>query len=70
MREEGSLTLNRSSVRCASIHRKIGTHVTKVYVLLSVFYYRRLLLHLNRKSLTLDQWSKEQVDVCNKHMNR
>lgn len=32
-------------VRCASIHRKIGTHVTKV------------------KSLTLDQWSKEQVET-------
>ncbi|EJD05324.1 ArfGap-domain-containing protein [Fomitiporia mediterranea MF3/22] len=31
-------------VRCASIHRKIGTHVTKV------------------KSLTLDDWSKEQVE--------
>ncbi|KAH8112245.1 ArfGap-domain-containing protein [Phellopilus nigrolimitatus] len=31
-------------VRCASIHRKIGTHVTKV------------------KSLTLDSWSKEQVE--------
>ncbi|KAF5350682.1 hypothetical protein D9756_008690 [Leucocoprinus leucothites] len=31
-------------VSCASIHRKIGTHITKV------------------KSLTLDSWTKEQVD--------
>nr|GAT50156.1 ARF GAP-like zinc finger-containing protein [Mycena chlorophos] len=31
-------------VNCASIHRKIGTHVSKV------------------KSLTLDAWTKEQVD--------
>ncbi|KAF8065075.1 hypothetical protein FPV67DRAFT_168049 [Lyophyllum atratum] len=31
-------------VNCASIHRKIGTHVTKV------------------KSLTMDMWSKEQVE--------
>ncbi|KAJ3992725.1 putative GTPase activating protein for Arf-domain-containing protein [Lentinula boryana] len=33
-----------SSVDCAAIHRKIGTHVTKV------------------KSLTLDSWTKEQVE--------
>ncbi|KIJ16285.1 hypothetical protein PAXINDRAFT_168446, partial [Paxillus involutus ATCC 200175] len=32
-------------VNCASIHRKIGTHITKV------------------KSITLDAWSKEQVQV-------
>ncbi|KDQ12416.1 hypothetical protein BOTBODRAFT_189158 [Botryobasidium botryosum FD-172 SS1] len=31
-------------VQCASIHRKIGTHITKV------------------KSLTLDTWSKEQLE--------
>ncbi|KAJ3840909.1 hypothetical protein F5878DRAFT_708460 [Lentinula raphanica] len=31
-------------VNCATIHRKIGTHITKV------------------KSLTLDSWSKEQVE--------
>ncbi|KZO91032.1 ArfGap-domain-containing protein [Calocera viscosa TUFC12733] len=31
-------------VQCASVHRKIGTHVTKV------------------KSLTLDSWTREQVD--------
>ncbi|ESK88651.1 arf gap-like zinc finger-containing protein [Moniliophthora roreri MCA 2997] len=31
-------------VTCASIHRKIGTHITKV------------------KSLTMDTWTKEQVD--------
>ncbi|KAL5514781.1 hypothetical protein ACEPAG_2097 [Sanghuangporus baumii] len=31
-------------VHCASIHRKIGTHITKV------------------KSLTLDDWTKEQVE--------
>ncbi|KAH7882891.1 hypothetical protein F5I97DRAFT_145767 [Phlebopus sp. FC_14] len=32
-------------VHCASIHRKIGTHISKV------------------KSITLDAWSKEQVEV-------
>ncbi|KAF9647093.1 ArfGap-domain-containing protein [Thelephora ganbajun] len=32
-------------VKCASIHRKIGTHITKV------------------KSITLDTWSKDQVDT-------
>ncbi|TFK32097.1 hypothetical protein BDQ12DRAFT_693023 [Crucibulum laeve] len=32
-------------VNCASIHRKIGTHITKV------------------KSLTMDTWTKEQVEV-------
>ncbi|KAI0267403.1 putative GTPase activating protein for Arf-domain-containing protein [Gloeopeniophorella convolvens] len=32
-------------VNCASIHRKIGTHITKV------------------KSLTMDVWSKEQVEM-------
>ncbi|EJU01668.1 ArfGap-domain-containing protein [Dacryopinax primogenitus] len=31
-------------VQCASVHRKIGTHITKV------------------KSLTLDSWTREQVD--------
>ncbi|KAJ3557622.1 hypothetical protein NM688_g1380 [Phlebia brevispora] len=34
-------------MNCASIHRKIGTHVTKI------------------KSLTLDSWTKEQVEVGN-----
>ncbi|TFY80211.1 hypothetical protein EWM64_g3802 [Hericium alpestre] len=38
-------TLSSFSVNCASIHRKIGTHITKV------------------KSLTLDTWTKEQVEV-------
>jgi len=32
-------------VNCASIHRKIGTHITKV------------------KSLTMDSWSREQIEV-------
>ncbi|KAG2159444.1 uncharacterized protein EDB93DRAFT_1115785 [Suillus bovinus] len=32
-------------VNCASIHRKLGTHITKV------------------KSITLDAWTKEQVEV-------
>jgi len=32
-------------MNCASIHRKIGTHITKV------------------KSVTMDSWSKEQVEV-------
>ena len=32
-------------IRCASIHRKLGTHISKV------------------KSLTLDNWSIEQLDV-------
>ncbi|GAA5885154.1 hypothetical protein JCM16303_005877 [Sporobolomyces ruberrimus] len=35
-------------VKCASMHRKIGSHITKV------------------KSLTLDTWSKEQVDNMRK----
>ncbi|KAL4076712.1 putative GTPase activating protein for Arf-domain-containing protein [Scleroderma yunnanense] len=38
-------------VSCASIHRKIGTHVTKV------------------KSLTLDEWSKEQVELMRQNGN-
>ncbi|KAF8504192.1 hypothetical protein BU17DRAFT_58306 [Hysterangium stoloniferum] len=33
-------------MNCASIHRKIGTHITKV------------------KSVTMDSWSKEQVEAC------
>ncbi|KIM27923.1 hypothetical protein M408DRAFT_70811 [Serendipita vermifera MAFF 305830] len=32
-------------MHCASIHRKIGTHISKV------------------KSLNLDQWTKDQIDV-------
>ncbi|KAH7910541.1 hypothetical protein BJ138DRAFT_1152658 [Hygrophoropsis aurantiaca] len=38
-------------VHCASIHRKLGTHITKV------------------KSLTLDQWSKEQLEVMKQNGN-
>ncbi|EJD52039.1 ArfGap-domain-containing protein [Auricularia subglabra TFB-10046 SS5] len=38
-------------VRCATVHRKIGTHVTKV------------------KSLTLDSWSKDQVEVMRQNGN-
>ncbi|KAF8452371.1 putative GTPase activating protein for Arf-domain-containing protein, partial [Boletus edulis BED1] len=38
-------------VNCASIHRKIGTHVTKV------------------KSITLDKWNKEQVEVMKEKGN-
>ncbi|KAF8553490.1 ArfGap-domain-containing protein [Imleria badia] len=38
-------------VNCASIHRKIGTHITKV------------------KSITLDEWSKEQVEVMKEKGN-
>ncbi|KAI6015266.1 hypothetical protein F5J12DRAFT_523718 [Pisolithus orientalis] len=38
-------------VNCASIHRKIGTHITKV------------------KSLTLDEWSKEQVEFMKQNGN-
>ncbi|KAK2000245.1 ArfGap-domain-containing protein [Colletotrichum falcatum] len=33
-------------MRCAAIHRKLGTHVSKV------------------KSLSMDSWSNEQVEVC------
>lgn len=33
-------------MRCATIHRKLGTHVSKV------------------KSLSMDSWTNEQVDVC------
>jgi len=53
----------RRSMNCASIHRKIGTHVTKVYV--DVFRTSPW-CHCNvlfRKSLTLDSWTKEQVEV-------
>ena len=32
-------------MRCAALHRKLGTHITKV------------------KSLSMDSWSKDQVDV-------
>lgn len=32
-------------MRCAAIHRKLGTHISKV------------------KSLSMDSWSNEQVDV-------
>jgi hypothetical protein len=32
-------------MRCAAIHRKLGTHISKV------------------KSLSMDTWSAEQVDV-------
>ena len=32
-------------MRCASLHRKLGTHISKV------------------KSLSMDSWSNEQVDV-------
>ncbi|KAI0705611.1 hypothetical protein C8Q76DRAFT_630669, partial [Earliella scabrosa] len=38
-------------VHCASIHRKIGTHISKV------------------KSLTMDSWSKEQVEVMKANGN-
>ncbi|KAG9313719.1 putative GTPase activating protein for Arf-domain-containing protein [Chiua virens] len=38
-------------VNCASIHRKIGTHITKV------------------KSITLDEWNKEQVEVMKENGN-
>lgn len=32
-------------MRCASLHRKLGTHISKV------------------KSLSMDSWSNDQVDV-------
>lgn len=32
-------------MRCAALHRKLGTHISKV------------------KSLSMDSWSNEQVDV-------
>ncbi|KAI6128156.1 hypothetical protein EDD16DRAFT_1744912, partial [Pisolithus croceorrhizus] len=38
-------------MNCASIHRKIGTHITKV------------------KSLSLDEWSKEQVEFMKQNGN-
>lgn len=38
-------------VNCASIHRKLGTHITKV------------------KSLTLDAWTKEQVEAMKQNGN-
>jgi hypothetical protein len=33
-------------MRCAALHRKLGTHISKV------------------KSLSMDSWSNDQVDVC------
>ena len=36
---------DKQPTQCASLHRKMGTHITKV------------------KSLTLDTWSREQVEV-------
>lgn len=44
-------TFIRCSVNCASIHRKLGTHITKV------------------KSITLDAWTKEQVEVMKQNGN-
>jgi hypothetical protein len=35
-------------MRCAAIHRKLGTHISKV------------------KSLSMDSWSNEQVEVCSR----
>ncbi|OAD04281.1 hypothetical protein MUCCIDRAFT_35872 [Mucor lusitanicus CBS 277.49] len=32
-------------IRCAGIHRKMGTHISKV------------------KSITMDQWTSEQIEV-------
>ncbi|KAG6380084.1 hypothetical protein JVT61DRAFT_8167 [Boletus reticuloceps] len=61
------LTIN--SVNCASIHRKIGTHITKVYV--NLIYARRFLAqrHPRSKSITLDKWNKEQVEVMKEKGN-
>lgn len=39
-------------MRCASIHRKLGVHVSKI------------------KSLSMDTWSIDQVDVCETHTVR
>lgn len=39
-------------MRCAALHRKLGTHISKV------------------KSLTMDSWSAEQVDVSAAMRNR
>lgn len=39
-------------MRCASIHRKLGTHISKV------------------KSLSMDSWSSEQVDVSESYSPR
>jgi hypothetical protein len=38
-------------MRCAAIHRKLGTHISKV------------------KSLSMDSWTNEQVDVSNNNNN-
>jgi hypothetical protein len=54
------------SVNCASIHRKIGTHISKVCVRATggtyIFICRRGGFFF-RKSLTMDLWTKEQVEV-------
>jgi hypothetical protein len=56
--------LNICSMNCASIHRKMGTHISKVYVLPT---QHNILssngLFTRRKSITMDTWHKEQVEV-------
>lgn len=39
-------------MRCAAIHRKLGTHVSKV------------------KSLSMDSWTNEQVEVSLRRLSR
>ena len=39
-------------MRCATLHRKLGTHISKV------------------KSLSMDSWSSDQVDVSNLEYTR
>jgi hypothetical protein len=51
------------SMNCASIHRKIGTHITKVYACFHSTLTQFFSLAF-RKSLTMDSWTKEQVEVC------
>lgn len=51
-------------MHCASIHRKIGTHISKVYVaILQAVSTMGLTLQFS-KSVTMDTWTKEQTEVC------
>ncbi|KAI6041562.1 hypothetical protein EDC04DRAFT_1264083 [Pisolithus marmoratus] len=62
-------------MNCASIHRKIGTHITKVCVFSRVACVETRKFEAEspcvafRKSLTLDEWSKEQVEFMKQNGN-
>jgi hypothetical protein len=56
--------LNHFSMNCASVHRKMGTHISKVYVFDIITVSAVPLKYLtSRKSINMDTWTKEQVEV-------